>query len=68
MKKEISDFVISSLVMHELTLGLDKKYSIDEVFITIMNYIKTYFNNLTIDALNIKSLRYFRKYMITIDF
>ena len=54
--------------MHELTLGLDKKYSIDEVFITIMNYIKTYFNNLTIDALNIKSLRYFRKYMITIDF
>lgn len=61
LKEEIDNFVISTVVLHELMLGLDKQYLRDDNFILIMNYIKTYFNNPKIEQLGVKSLISFKE-------
>ena len=66
IKNEINDFVISSIAIHELTLGLQENNDIEDNYLKIIiNYLKFFFNDkLKIEPLNIISANEYRKIYI----
>ena len=66
IKNEINDFVVSSIAIHELTLGLQENNDIEDNYLKIIiNYLKFFFNDkLKIEPLNIISANEYRKIYI----
>lgn len=63
IKNEITDFVVPSIVIHELILGLQENNNINNDYLNIIvNYFKNFFNNkFKIEPLNINSANEYRK-------
>lgn len=63
IKNEITDFVVPSIVIHELILGLQENNNINNDYLKIIvNYFKIFFDNkFKIEPLNINSANEYRK-------